>query len=341
MKKTLLILICFALCGLSILCYGKGGSERIQIIMETDMGNDVDDALAMDLLYKSLDKKEIDLLAVCLNKIGPGPARYVDILNTWYGYPDIPIGTLQKGAYCEYDGVNFAKVVAEMKDSQGTSLFEAAKGEYYDAVELYRYILSGAEDNSVVIASVGFSTNLAALLNSGPDRYSDLSGKELVARKVKSLVAMAGHFRSKTHKEYNILRDIPAAKIVFEHWPAPVVISPFDVGEAILYPGSSIENDFAWAKPAHPMVEAYKVYLQMPYDRPTWDPTAVLYALGHEDMFTVSEPGTVKVADNGLTFFTPTADGNCRYLSVTPEQAESIKEYFVEVITTKPKHIKK
>ena len=37
------------------------------IIFETDMGNDVDDALAIDMLYKYHSSGQINLMAVMLN----------------------------------------------------------------------------------------------------------------------------------------------------------------------------------------------------------------------------------------------------------------------------------
>ncbi len=49
-----------------------------------------------------------------------------------------------------------------------------------DAVTLLRRLLAGSEDGSVVIVQVGFSTNLAALLETSPDAISPLSGPDLV-----------------------------------------------------------------------------------------------------------------------------------------------------------------
>lgn len=317
-------------------------SDVVNIIMETDIGNDVDDALAMDLLYKYLDEGKINLLAVNINKEGTAPAEYVDILNTWYGYPDIPIGVIRNGADCETDAINYAKAVVNMKDASGNPAFARSLNEYDnlpDAHILYRKLLSAAEDQSVVIASVGFSTNLIRLLDTPADEYSDLTGKELVARKVKMLVTMAGDFENPDIHEYNVVKDIPAAKVIFHEWPTPVVTSPFEVGIRILYPGSSIENDFGWAG-LHPVVEAYKAYQPMPYDRPTWDPTAILYAVEGSDRFTLSPAGTITVTDEGSTIFTPDENGNRRYLSVNQNQADSIKAYFVKVITSVPAHRK-
>ena len=186
-----------------------------------------------------------------------------------------------------------------------------------------------------MIASVGFSTNLARLLQTGPDKYSKLDGKALVEKKVKTLVTMAGNITELEHHEYNIVKDIPAAQIVFGQWPTPIVTSPFELGRQIKYPATSIENDFSWAGP-HPVVEGYKAYMPMPYDRDTWDLTAVLYAVEGDKWFSVSEPGEIKVTDEGSTIFSPSSEGSRRYLSVDTNQAEAIKNHFVEIITAPP-----
>ena len=60
-----------------------------KIILETDMGNDVDDALALDMIYKYLDTGQIDLLGIMTNKDSKYSAEYLDVMNTWYGYPEI------------------------------------------------------------------------------------------------------------------------------------------------------------------------------------------------------------------------------------------------------------
>ncbi len=309
----------------------------LNVIFETDLGNDVDDAMALDLLYKYVESGKVNLLAIMINKDGTAPAEYADILNTWYGH-GIPIGRIRNGADCENDGVNYAKAVVMMKDSTGNPLFERSGIDYEalpDAHVLYRKILAGLPDKSVKIVSVGFSTNLSRLLDSGPDEYSPLNGKDLVARKVISLNTMAGDFRENPSKEYNVLKDIPACQNVFANWPGEIVTSPFEVGIAILYPGDSIQNDLDWGFP-HPMAEGYKSYMKMPYDRPTWDLTAVLYAVEGGDWFTMSGPGMITVNDDGTTSFTPSVYGKHRYFTVTEEQAEAVKARFIDLITTRP-----
>lgn len=323
-------------------CANKASTPAPQsIIMETDIGNDIDDALAMDMLYKYMDAGKINLLAVNINKEGIYPAEYVDILNTWYGYPDIPIGVVHNGAKCDNPN-NYTEAVDTMT-VDGKPLFARSLDGKYDslpdAVQLYRKVLSQQPDASVTIVSVGFSTNLVRLMDTQPDSLSSLSGMDLIAKKVKQLVMMAGDFTRPDAKEYNVIMDIPAAKKIFSSWPTPIVTSPFDVGSAIKYPATSIENDFDWTK-AHPVVEAYKAYLEMPYDRQTWDPTAVLYAVEGSSWFTVSPAGKIDVTDEGNTHFTADPSGTRHYLSVTPQQADSIKAYFLKLIPEKPTNMK-
>lgn len=311
---------------------------RLKVILETDIGNDVDDALAMDMLHKYIDAEEIDVLAIMINKNGEAPAEFTDIMDTWYGHSDIPIGIVRNGADCETDAVNYAKAVCGMKDSSGKPAFSRSLDSYSDLPDahlLYREILAGQPDSSVVIVSIGFSTNLARLMETEADEFSPLTGKELVASKVRLLSTMAGCFNNPELCEYNVVKDIPAAKKVFEEWPGKIVTSPFEVGIDILYPASSIENDFGWTA-LHPVVEAYKSYLQMPYDRPTWDLTALLYAVEGGSMFTLSPAGRITVAENGSTAFTPDPEGNRYYLITDEEQNRSIADHFVNMISSAP-----
>ena len=312
----------------------KAASDKINVIFETDIGNDIDDALALDMLYKYHEMGKINFVGVMLNKCHPAPAEYMDIKNTWYGYPEMPVGVVRDGSI-DKNGL-YAQRVVDLKNEDGTPMFKRSHSDYDklpDAHILYRKLLAEMPDNSVVIASVGFSTNLARLLETPADKYSKLTGAELVKKKVKFLSAMAGDLREGNRVEYNVRYDIPAAQKVFHEWPTPVVISPFEVGMVIKYPGASIENDFGWANGPHPMVEAYKAYMQMPYDRPTWDLTSVLYAAEGAEWFTVSQMGRVEINDKGSMFFTPDEKADRCYLSVNEEQIAKILQRFQEIIT--------
>jgi inosine-uridine nucleoside N-ribohydrolase len=314
-------------------------SPAVRVIFETDMGNDIDDALALDMLYKYADQGKVELLAVNSNKDNDYSVRYIDILNTWYGYPEIPIGKVVNGVDADNDAKNYAQSTWEY-GVDGKQAFKGSLPDYSkvpDATTLYRQVLARQPDSSVTIISVGFSTNIARLLHTGADEFSDLSGKELVARKVKLLSVMAGNFAGKPFAEYNVEKDIKAASTVFAEWPTQIVASPWEVGNSIVYPATSIQNDFNWVA-HHPAVVAYESYLPMPYDRPTWDLTSVLYvAEGPDGYFTLSKKGTITVDATGITSFKEDPAGRHQYLKVTPQQAARVKERFIELVSAKPK----
>lgn len=335
--KRFFLLMCLAVMCVAISAVAATDGKPQAIIFETDMGNDIDDAMALDLLFKNMDAGNIRLLGVGVHKDNPHSKEYIDIMRNWYGYKKLPIG-VNSGCVKDMDCVDYCTKTVQMKNKAGEPLFTGSKKpKYEEAVEMYRRLLAKADDNSVVIVTVGFSTTIAQLLESQPDKYSKLSGRELVAKKVKYFSAMAGEFNIPDFAEYNVFNDVEAARTLFETSPVPIVFTPWLMGELTQYAGKSIEQDFAWAE-AHPMVEAYKHYMQMPYNRPTWDVIAAYYAC-HPDAgcFTISEPGNIKVVGKGVTQFTPAKDGNCRYMTVTPEQVKQILDYFYQVIPQKPK----
>ena len=333
MKKLILLLMLVGVCATGV---AQKNAKPTPVIFETDMGNDIDDAIALDLLFKNADSGKIDLLGVGVHKNNPHSAEFIDIMRVWYGYEKMPIGVNQKWV-TDMECVDYCTKVCKLTTSDGKPMFERSKNpKYEDAVTMYRRLLSKADDKSVVIVTVGFSTTMAELLQSGADKYSKLSGRDLVAKKVKYFSVMAGEFEKNNYTEYNVWNDLLAAKYFFDKSPSPMVITPFTLGTQVLYPAKSIENDFTWAE-HHPMVEAYKAYDKMPYNRPSWDVIAAYYACEHnEDAITLSQPGEVKVVDKGVTRFTPKADGRYRIIQATPEQRALIVKDFLKYVPKKP-----
>ena len=189
---------------------------------------------------------------------------------------------------------------------------------------------------------MGFFTNYRRLLESQPDAHSPLSGRDLIAKKVKVLSIMAGAFQTVNadtrHLEYNVEKDVPAAQALAKNWPSPVVFSGYEIGVAAAFPHEVIERDFEYVK-HHPLKEAYCLYNPPLHDRPTWDPTALLYAVYPErGYFGLSPAGTVTVEDNGATWFRPSRDGKGphRYLVMSAEQAARVREAVVQLCAEPP-----
>jgi len=314
--------------------------EPLRVILDTDIGNDVDDALALAMLHAFQSRRECRLLAVTLSKDSVYAVAFVDLVNTFYGRGDIPIGRVRQGKTPEPG--KFLEVVAESQGTDGRPLYARQReigAQVPEAVALLRNTLAAQPDASVVIIQIGFFTNLARLLDSPPDEVSPLAGRELVARKVKLVSMMAGHFQGDGPgggKEFNVVMDIPAARKVFNEWPTPLYVSPWELGRSIKYPAVSIERDYAYVL-HHPIPDAYRLYMNFPYDRPTYDLTSALFAVRPDrGYFTVSAAGRVQVTDEGKTQFIPAGQGRHYVISATDEQKTRTLEAMIELSSQPP-----
>lgn len=317
--------------------------KPVPLIFDTDVGNDIDDALALGVIHALQDRGECKLLAVTVTKDNPYAAPYIDCVNTFYGRGDIPIGVVRKGV-TPHDG-RYNKQVATRTDAGKLryphDLLSGADAP--EAVSVLRQTLAAAKDGEVVVLQVGFSTNLARLLESKGDKHSPLDGVALVRKKVRLLSMMAGNFSKKGRDarfaEYNIKMDVGASRKLLADWPTPIVLSGWEIGEAIRYPGVSIQRDYRWVK-HHPVREAYEFWGKMPYDRPTYDLTSVLYAVRPDrGYFGLSGLGRVRVDDDKYAAFTAAPDGPHRYLTVTPQQIAQVREALVMLCSQPPGHL--
>lgn len=296
----------------------------VPLIYCTDVGNDVDDILALGMIHALQSRGECELLAVTVTKDHALAAPFIDAVNTFYNRPDIPIGVCNSGVTPEQG--RFIGLATQTDEAVLRYPHDLATGkDAPPAVDVLRKALAGAGDGTVVIAQVGFSTNLAALLASGADEHSDLNGVELVKRKARLLSIMAGAFTTGAdgtgernhHREYNVIMDLPAAKTLADRWPTPIVWSGYELGLAMRYSHESIERDYGYVD-HHPLAQAYELFNPPPHNRPTWDLTSVLYAVRPEHgYFALSEAGGVTIDGEGRTVLEPATDGRDRVLRVS------------------------
>jgi hypothetical protein len=310
------------------------------LIYDTDICGDCDDVLALGMIHALQSRGACRLLAVTVSVDNDLAAPFVDAVNNFYGRDDVPIGVVGKGGVVEKS--KYLGLVNE-KEKNGRFRYPHKLLSGKDAppaTQVLRKVLAAQPDHSVVIAQVGFSTNLARLLDSKPDEHSSLSGVELVKRKVKLLSLMAGAFQAidgnPKFGEYNIVRDIPSCQKLAKDWPTPMVFSGFEIGIALPYPSTSIERDYGYV-PHHPLADAYIHYIPPPHNRPTWDLTAVLFAvLGDRNYFDVSPCGRVTIADNGSCRFEVAAGGSHSYLILQPQQRRRVLEALVQLSSQPP-----
>jgi purine nucleosidase len=315
-------------------------AEPVDVILDTDIGGDVDDVLALGLLHALADRGECRILAITLTKDHPLAAPFTDAVNTFYGRGDIPLGAVRDGKERQ---LGKYLSLAEARDGERLRYpRDVEPGTAPEAVGLLRRTLAGRPDGSVVIVQVGFSTNLARLLDSPPDEASPLSGRDLVKAKVRLLSVMAGACApvegqpNGDYREYNVVHDIPAARHLAADWPTPVIWSGFEIGIAMPYPAASIEQDYGYVA-HHPLAEAYRLYEPPPHCRPTWDLTSVLQAVRPDrGYFGLSAPGRMIIKDDGRSRFVPAADGPHRHLVADRDQALRVVEAFVALCSQPP-----
>lgn len=313
--------------------------EPVRIIFDTDLGNDVDDVLALAMIHALADRVDCELLAVTCTKPSELAVPLIDAINRFYGRP-VPMG-ITRQELKDPPGKFLAMIEAREKGKVLYPHRVKRSSQVPFADQLLRKILSSQPDQSIVMVQVGYFSNLAVLLETPGDEISPLTGRELVRRKVRLLSVMAGGFDPGEHRrEYNVIKDLPAAKKVSAEWPTPIVWSGHEIGRVVPYPASSIRQDYSYV-PHHPVAEAYYLYEPPPHERPTWDLTSVLYAVYPErGYFGLSEPGSVTVEADGFTKFMPSASGRDRYLTLNEVQIARVKEAFVQLSSRPPRGFK-
>lgn len=317
------------------------GPSPVPVLFDTDICGDCDDVLALAMIHALESRGVCSLKAVTVSVRNPLAPAFVDAVNTFYGRGSVPVGVVGDGGVVE-PGKFLPLATEKVGDALryprrlGTDLAQIETAE-----TVLRRTLAAAVDGSVVVIQVGFSTNLARLLDSKADAVSPLSGEALVKAKVKFLSLMAGSFRpikgDPRYREYNVVKDIPSARALAARWPTPTVWSGFEIGIALPYPHVSIERDYAYVT-HHPVAEAYIRYMPPPHDRPTWDLTSVLHALlPDRGYFDLSPAGTVTVDESGVTTFRDDPAGRDRYLILKPENVGRVTEALVQ-LSSQPPH---
>ena len=184
-----------------------------KIIFDCDFGDDGDDLAALCMLHNMQDNNECEIIAIGQCNNTPKGLRAVDIINTYYGRPDIPLGQQQSDTHWGDQYITF--LIDNYPD-----LSDLDTNYSPDVISVYRKALSEAPDSSVKFIVVGLKKDMDDLLKSGPDEFSPLSGSDLVAQKVIGVYDMGGIFPS--GKEFNYELEPASTKYYIENWPTPM-----------------------------------------------------------------------------------------------------------------------
>lgn len=312
-------------------------TSALPVIFDTDMANSIDDTLALAMLLGYQRRGLVDLLAVTINYDNAQIVPYVDAIDTYYGYPDTPLGIVKQGGVAAGSDAFHPQVGGTFPHTFTSS------SQADSAVTQLRRRLAAEPDHSVVIIEAGFATNLAQLLDSPPDGISPLNGATLVKTKVKLLAATTGDFL-RAKPDFNSAKDPTSARRVFGTWPTPVVASEWQIGADLPFPGQAVADMADMAEPAgNPVLAAMtlngqnSLLVSFPYNPPSFDLTTVLYAVEPESYFSVGEPGKISLDDQLIARFTPSPEGQHRLLQqpLDPRTRARITDRFVELVNSR------
>lgn len=265
-------------------------SLPVPLIVDTDIGGgackDVDDVAAIGVAHALADAGEAELLAVVVNTQPEEGVGAVSVLNEWYGRPSLPIGAYKGSALSNVTGQ--LPYVSELVSKWPSKVKNSS--QVPDASTVYRRALASQADGTVAISSIGLMTNLENLLRSHADEISPLSGVELVRRKVKTLVAMAGAYPRSQVPECNMCgcynsatpQDIhvaaSASEYVFSHIPSEVkvIFSGFEVGFRV-QSGARLSSCQPKSSPTRAAFENFEGGPNR--SRFSWDPLTTLVAV--------------------------------------------------------------
>lgn len=292
--------------------------KPIPMILDSDFGSSTDDLFALMMIHHYIDEGKVDLKGVVVDREGEKNAALVDIFDTYYGHPDIPVGLERNGVknprcFIPYNGIT------DLKDAQGNSLFKRTfdASKCAEGYKLYRQLLSKAEDHSVVVVAIGFATTLSQLFQSGADEYSSLNGVDLFGQKVKSVYIQSGRFESGDSLcGYNMRAASKQSAIFYDKLPKNVdlIMSPSNVGDMMDYLPQDVLVDLSNVE-QNPIKAVYTNYTCDTGQR-MWDTNCLVQAVLGDDAYHLSPRGWVTFIDKGeesLMLFKQDPNGNARY----------------------------
>ena len=186
-------------------------SKRVKVVLDTDIGDDIDDAYA--LVFAALHPA-IDLRAVTTVHGSPQlKARIADKLLRLLGHPQIPIAAgagAEKGTECQ------GPFVTESDPEHSRT--------YAGVTDVWRKAFSAGD---VSLVTIGPVTNVG--------RYVDGGAEARPAR----IAAMAGEQQT-AMAEYNVKCD-PAAFAKMLAWGAPIFQGPFNPTRRVVLSADDVE----------------------------------------------------------------------------------------------------
>ncbi|MFI5733865.1 nucleoside hydrolase [Kribbella sp. NPDC051587] len=266
-----------------------------QLILDTDIGSDVDDAMALALILGT-----------------PG----LDLVATHTVYGDTRLRAQLARRYGALAGRDLTVVAGTTETLSGRKVWWAGhEGTLHSGLEAETFAPGSAPEDLIArlqanpgeldVVAIGPLTNLAAALELEPQ----------IAQWIRHLSVMGGHFGPDSKPEHNFKSDDVAARAVLTAG-IPTTITAIEITEQVAIGADLLQR----IRAAGPLGAALGADIEQwwAYWKETWnvphDPVAVL-TLSRPDLFNLSPRGRITIADGGLSTFTPDPAGTVRIVT--------------------------
>ena len=302
----------------------------VKVIFDTDMDSDCDDLGALAALHALADRGEAEILATGVSSQNEWSPACVDAINTYYGRPDLPIGRPQ-GAGARKPS-KYARQLAE-RFPQDVGPVERLPG----AAQLYRKLLLRQPDQSVVLITVGYLTNVADLLRL-PAEGDTPSGLEVARKKVRVWACMGGNFIGRPAKDdvklsnNNFTYDKAGAHYAVWNWPAPLTFVGREIGSVPsgLKAGARLRE----LPESNPIRIGYQLWFGgQAQDRHVADQTTVLFGVrGRRDYWDLESHGYLDLRPDMTFEWRDNRDSDQSYLLKRTVNGQPNNRYIEETI---------
>lgn len=254
------------------------GPRPVPIVLDTDIGTDIDDAFALALV---LDSPELDLRAVTTVSGDTQARARIAAKVLWEaGRRNVPVAAGEPGGKLAISQAGWA-------DGFTSPSLLSEK-----AIDLLKAEIDRGHGETVVLA-IGPLTNVAALLQKYPEEKN----------KIKQIVLMGGSIArgynpgSGPTPEYNIAADVTASQTVFSSG-IPILMAPLDVTARLQLDAPNRQRLFSHSTP---LIESLRALYTL-WGEPTptlHDPMAVSLLI--DPRLCTTKPMAIQVDDHGMT----------------------------------------
>lgn len=289
-------------------------------IVGTDWWTDCDDAVAMRILARAHNKKEINIMGIAINACMECSVTSLEGFLNLEGVSEMPIAI-------DRDATDFGGFPPYQKRLVEFATRYRSNDDAEDAVRFYRRILASAQE-PIEIIEIGYLQVIADVINSGGDDISEKTGMELLTEKVAKIWVMAGKWDKDGGVENNFARNERskvAGSIFCCECPVPITFLGWEVGFDVITGDELDEDDFL-----------YKALCDhgSKNGRMSWDPMLVLMAIIGDEKTAGYDVvcGTAKVdRETGENYFVPDINGKHQYV-VKNKNNQYYKKLINEVI---------